>query len=61
MPPLHVRPALWRVRVALSGKGHLRLDVVVRVRDEASQLATSGTAWAPDPPAYTPPMMPTAH
>ena len=60
MPPLHVRPALWRVRVALSGNGHLRLDVVVRVRDEASQLATSGTAWAPDPPAYTPPMMPTA-
>jgi hypothetical protein len=60
MPAEHVRPALWRVRVALSGNGHLRLDVVVRVRDEAGQLARSGTAWAPDPPAYTPPMMPPA-
>jgi hypothetical protein len=60
MPPQHVRPALWRLRVALSGNGHLRLDMVVRVRDGASQLATSGTAWAPAPAAYTPPMMPTA-
>jgi hypothetical protein len=61
MPPEHVRPALWRVRVALQGSGHLRLDVIVRVRDEADQLASDGAlAFAPSPEAYTPPMMPPA-
>jgi hypothetical protein len=61
MPPQHVRPALYRIRTALSGSGHLRLDVVARVRDEAGQLLSDGgMPWAPNPPAYTAPMMPTA-
>jgi hypothetical protein len=61
LPPEHVRPALYRVRVALVGNGHLRLNLVVRVRDEASQLLTTGgLPFAPNPPAYAPPMMPPA-
>ena len=61
LPREHVRPALYRVRAALVGTGHLRLEVVVRVRDEASQLLTSGgSPFAPNPPAYAPPMMPPA-
>ena len=61
MPPQHVRPALWQIRTALSGTGHLRLDVVARVRDEADQLLKEGeTPWIPSPTSYTPPMMPPA-
>jgi hypothetical protein len=59
VPAQHVRPALWRVRVALIGSGHLRLDMMVRVRDQAGQLlASGGTPFSPAPAAYTPPMMP---
>jgi hypothetical protein len=58
LPPNHIRPALYRVRVGLIGSGHLRLEVVVRVRDEASQLLlTGGDPFAPAPMPYTPPMM----
>lgn len=63
VPAEHVRPSLYRVRVALLGNGHLRLELVVRVRDEGRQLLTGGGAgvpFSPNPPAYTAPMMPPA-
>jgi hypothetical protein len=61
LPAEHVRPTLYRVRAALLGTGHLRLQMVVRVRDEAGQLLlTGGASFAPEPTAYTPPMMPPA-
>jgi hypothetical protein len=60
LPANHLRPALYRVRLALvplTG-GHLRLSFVVRVRDEGSQLLTEGgEPFAPDPPTFQPPMM----
>ncbi len=58
VPANHVRPAFFRVRVGLIGSGHLRLNWIVRVRDEAGQLMLDGgTPFAPTPTAYAP-MMP---
>jgi hypothetical protein len=57
LPAGHIRPALYRVRLALSGGGHLRLEFVVRVRDQGGQLQNGGDPFAPAPPAYMPPMM----
>jgi hypothetical protein len=59
LPAGYIRPSLYRVRLALGGGGHLRLEFVVRVRDQDRQLLlTGGAPFAPDPPAYVPPMMP---
>jgi hypothetical protein len=59
LPPSgYVRPSFFRVRLALVGGGHLRLEFIVRVRDgERQLLLTGGEPFAPDPPAYMPPMM----
>jgi hypothetical protein len=60
LPAGHLRPALFRVRVALVPvtAGHLRLSFVVRVRDEGRQLLTEGgTAFAPEPKTYEIPAM----
>ena len=61
LPPRHLRPALFRLRVALvplTGE-HLRLQFVVRVRDEGGQLRDGGDAgFAPAPIDYVTPMPP---
>ncbi len=57
LPAGHIRPALYRVRLALVGGGRMKLEFVVRVRDENRQLLLSGgDPFAPNPPAYMPPM-----
>jgi hypothetical protein len=56
LPANHLRPQLLRVRLGLAGGGQLRLEFVVRVRDEARQLLLDGgEPFNPGPPAYTPP------
>ncbi|HEY0709229.1 MAG TPA: hypothetical protein VGG33_20635 [Polyangia bacterium] len=60
LPANHLRPALFRIRLALVAVtgGHLRLSFVVRVRDEGNQLLTEGgDPFAPEPPTFEPPMM----
>jgi hypothetical protein len=55
IPPGYVRPALFRVQVTFSATTHMRLEFLVRVRDDASQLQRQqGEVFQPDPPAYVP-------
>ena len=38
LPPDHIRPAFFRVQVTFSASTHMRLDFLLRVRDDARQL-----------------------
>ena len=62
LPPRHVRPALFRVDVRFSASTHMRLEFLVRLRDDDRQLARGSEAvFDPNPPGYMPPaMMPAA-
>jgi hypothetical protein len=55
VPPGHVRPAFFRVQVTFSATTHMRLEFLLRVRDDAHQLLREeGATFEPDPPAYVP-------
>jgi hypothetical protein len=55
VPPNHVRPAFFRVQVMFSAGTHMRVELILRVRDDARRLMREeGTLFAPDPPAYAP-------
>ena len=64
VPAKLVVPALYRVNVSFSATRHMRLEFLLRVRDEDRQLnGGQGGVFAPQPRAYTPPalmMMPAA-
>jgi hypothetical protein len=52
-------PAMFRVQVIFTASTHMKLEFLVRVRDEARQLLTGmGDAYAPRPTAYMPAMAP---
>jgi hypothetical protein len=56
VPPGHVRPALFQVTVRFVASQRMRLDFLLRVRDEDRQLARgSDPVFTPDPPGYMPP------
>jgi hypothetical protein len=59
VPPGVVVPALFRITITFTATAHMRLDYLVRVRDKDGQLLGSagGDAFAPNPPAYVPPVM----
>ena len=60
VPPGHVRPALFRVQVHFAATAPMRLEYVVRVRDEDARLTglDAEDLFAPDPPTYMPPPPP---
>jgi hypothetical protein len=59
IPTGYVRPAFFRVQVTFSATTHMRLEFLLRVRDDAQQLQRhQGAVFEPDPPAYVPPMVP---
>jgi hypothetical protein len=60
VPPDVVVPAMFRVAVTLTATTHMRLDFLVRVRDDDEQLIGpgGGEPFAPMPPAYLPPAAP---
>jgi hypothetical protein len=62
VPAGHVRPALFRLQLSFAATTHMRLEYLVRIRDQADQLATGGDGqlFAPDPPTYMPPPPPPA-
>ena len=62
VPAGHVRPALFRVQVHFSASVRMRLDFLVRVRDEGQRLSGFDDAnlFSPDPPSYMPPAPPPA-
>jgi hypothetical protein len=65
VPKSLVLPALYRVNVYFSATQHMRMEFLVRVRDEDRQLrGGQGNAFTPQPRAYMPPalmmMMPAA-
>ena len=62
IPAGHVRPALFRLQITFTATTHMRLEYLVRVRDQGNRLASSsdGQLFAPDPPSYTPPPPPAA-
>jgi hypothetical protein len=58
VPPAEVVPAMFRVAVTLVTDLHMRLDFLVRVRDDKNRLLDldhAGDAYAPEPKGYTPP------
>jgi hypothetical protein len=57
VPPGVIVPAMFRLAVTLVSSAHMRLDFLVRVRDQDGQLLTAGSAdaFAPMPAGYTPP------
>src|SRR4051794_8916596 len=59
VPPGVVVPAMFRISITFTATAHMRLDYLVRVRDKDGQLLGSagGDAFAPNPPAYVPPVM----
>ena len=59
VPPEHVRPALFQVNVRFTATQHMRLEFLLRVRDEDRQLAKGGdVVYTPNPPGYMPPAPP---
>lgn len=62
IPEGHVRPALFRLQVTFTATTHMRLEYLVRVRDQGNRLASAGDGqlFTPDPPSYTPPPPPVA-
>jgi hypothetical protein len=55
VPPEHVRPAFFRVQVGFSAGSHMRLEFLLRVRDDAHQLLREqGTPFEPTPMTYVP-------
>jgi hypothetical protein len=60
VPAGHVRPALFRLQVSFTATTHMRLEYVVRIRDQADRLASAsdGELFSPEPPSYTPPPPP---
>jgi hypothetical protein len=55
VPAQHVRPAFFRLQVMFSAGSHMRLEFLLRVRDDAHQLLREqGEAFAPTPTAYAP-------
>jgi hypothetical protein len=55
VPGQHVRPAFFRLQVMFSAGSHMRLEFLLRVRDDAHQLLREqGDAFAPTPAAYAP-------
>jgi hypothetical protein len=60
VPANEVVPAMFRLAVTLSAEPHMRLDFLVRVRDSKNRLLKldeAGSAFAPQPMGYTPPVM----
>jgi hypothetical protein len=57
VPAGHVRPALFRLQVSFSATTHMRLEYLVRIRDQGDRLASAGDGefFAPEPPIYMPP------
>jgi hypothetical protein len=57
VPPGLIVPAMFRLAITLVTSGHMRVDFLVRVRDQDGQLLTAGggEAFAPMPPGYTAP------
>jgi hypothetical protein len=56
IPPQHVRPALYQVNVRFTASQHMRLEFLLRVRDEDRQLAKGADGvFTPNPPGYMPP------
>lgn len=54
VPPNVVVPSLFRVNLTFTASTHMRLDFLVRVRDDKDRLATSDEAhFQPTPTAYT--------
>jgi hypothetical protein len=62
IPPGHVRPALFRVHVHFAATVRMRLEILVRVRDQGGRLTgfDDENLFAPDPPSYMPPPPPAA-
>ena len=59
IPPQHVRPALFQVNVRFTASQPMRLEFLLRVRDEDRQLAKGGdVVYTPNPPGYMPPAPP---
>jgi hypothetical protein len=57
LPARLVLPALYQVQVTFSATAHMRLEFMVRVRDEKKQLLEpGGEPFAPMPRAYMPAM-----
>ncbi len=55
VPPGHVRPAFFRVQVTFSATTHMRLELLLRVRDDGQQLLRhEGVLFEPDPAPYMP-------
>ncbi len=56
VPPGHVRPALFQVNVRFTATQHMRMEFLLRVRDEGRQLAKGAdVVYTPNPPGYMPP------
>jgi hypothetical protein len=56
VPPEVVVPALFRVAVTFTATSHMRLDFLVRVRDEENHLLDDdGDMFAPKPAGYVAP------
>jgi hypothetical protein len=59
IPVGHVRPALFRVQVNFSASRRMRLEFLLRVRDEHNHLARGADApFEPNPAGYMPPAPP---
>jgi hypothetical protein len=61
VPAGHVVPQLIRVKVAIASSAHVRLELLLRVRDEKGLLQEGGSGtFNPEPRPYAPParMMP---
>jgi hypothetical protein len=59
LPPAHIRPAFFRVQVSFSAGSHMRLEFLLRVRDDAHQLLREqGDAFEPAPMTYVPAALP---
>ena len=55
VPAGHVRPAFFQVQVTFSASTHMRLEFLLRVRDDGQQLLRrEGETFEPNPPAYMP-------
>ncbi len=55
VPADHIRPAFFQVQVGFSAGSHMRLELLLRVRDEARQLLREqGDAFEPEPMVYMP-------
>jgi hypothetical protein len=59
VPAGHIRPALFRVQVNFTATTQMRLEFLLRVRDEQQHLARGADVpFEPNPPGYMPPAMP---